>query len=121
MPLTSISMFELYSRDPSLEGAWFASYSTPTPIARKWYEDIFHKNVPLGMATYCDWTDLIYKGFEGSKTGKKLTSEQFAEFLRGVRDFPGASGPITMNAHGVFETPPSLEVIKNGVPVPLDK
>ena len=120
IPVTSISVFELVYKNPMLEGAWWASFSTPTPAFAAWYDKTFRKDYPLGGAIYSDWVDLVHKGFEGGRTGKKLTGDEFAEFLRGVKGFDGASGPISMDVRGIFVTQPTIMTIKNGKLIPTE-
>lgn len=121
LPVTTISIFDLAFDNPSLEGAWYVGVDAPTPAYRAWYMKTFKKPTTYGLPVYDDYLEMIYRACEAHKGANKPTGEELAGYLKSVKDFDGACGVISCNDAGVFETPPTLLTIKNGVPVPLEK
>jgi len=122
IPISAIGCFDLVYGNPLADGCWYVSSDMPTLEHMQWYRQTFkHDYVPCGAGVYDDYMELLYRACENYKGQGKPTGEDIAAYLRNVKDFDGACGKISCNAKGVFETKPTLLMIKNGTVTPISQ
>ncbi len=114
--ITAVEGFVYLDDLTPYEGNFFVDGNNPTAAFRKKYQAETGKPYTGFIGNGYDMVDLVIYAYEtaGARLGRKPTTEEAAEVLRNLKDYPGAIGALTMGENRVIESPATLKYIENG-------
>jgi len=114
-PITSIEAFGLASDKSAFEGAWFIDSAVPTREFRERFRKAYGREVTPGVGHSYDTIMLLAEAAHRcASRNTACSSQQLAEALREIKDFPGSIGVVTVRNYGVIWSDASVKVIRNG-------
>jgi len=114
IPCTSVGFFDDMNDKGPIEGFPYVTIAQPT---QAFIDKLALNKVPNDYMTAhgYDMADLLIASFEAQAKGQTP-----GDFLRSLKNYPGAIGSLTMAPDGVIDSLPKLVVVKNGKRVVLE-
>lgn len=113
-PLTAVESFELTKEKELFEGYWFVSSPHPGNAFKDAYKKRFGFDVAVAGPNAYDILMLINHAIINTGSIEKPSSEQIAEELLKIRNFPGSLGNLTIVEPGITMSNVDMKIIKNG-------
>jgi branched-chain amino acid transport system substrate-binding protein len=113
VPVVAYEVFNFMEDKTPANGFYYVSPSIGTPEFKKRLLEKTGKESAYCVAYVYDALDLFRQAFE--KTNGQ--PEKVGQWLRGLKDYPAAVGPITTTPGGVIRSPICIFQIRNGHPV----
>ena len=122
-PVTTMEAFEFSDQLSLFEGMWYINGADPSQYFLDLYKQTYSSLPKFGAGNGYDIVNLIVKAAESSGNGKtKPTSTEIRDVLANIKSFDGVMGKnMEIDANGQVVSEPVIRVIRNGVPVTIEK
>jgi ABC-type branched-subunit amino acid transport system substrate-binding protein len=108
MAVTSAQFFDDVNEKSLVEGRTYVTQSFISPAFAQKCSD--NGVTPRNFISHgYDMADLLINAFEAAKDGKTP-----GDYLRNLKDYPGAVGKLTMQPDGMIDSKANLVTVKNG-------
>ncbi|MEW6602367.1 MAG: ABC transporter substrate-binding protein [Nitrospirota bacterium] len=116
-PLTSVGSFDLTTNKKLFEGQWYVGAAQPNNAFITAYKKRYDKEPAVAGPNAYDIMKLIDHAISNTGSDTKPSSEQIANELLKIRNFPGALGNLSIVDTGITMSDVDVKMIKNGEPV----
>jgi len=116
VPVTTIDNLWEIDNIESFNGTWFVSSNFGQEDFIKEWNEITDVALGTCASNVYDNVNILIEAFENSpaEDGKVPTSEAVKDYIRGLKEWNGASGELTFREDGHIDSKPKLAIVKNG-------
>jgi branched-chain amino acid transport system substrate-binding protein len=111
-PLVAMTGYDVATDLKPFEGRWYVSDSTPNNEFSQKFKNTYHTDKVYGPGQYYETIRLLVTAYESFET--KPTTDQVAEKLSTLKDYPSIFGPARFE-NNIFTYEPVYIKIQNGI------